>query len=78
MLFSSRLLLCLELLASTFLAASALLALAVREWHLFVFSNQVFVFLVEILSFFFLRLVNSEYDSYLPVDQSLVYSHSTM
>ena len=77
MLFSSRLLLCLELLASTFLAASALLALAVREWHLFVFSNQVFVFLVEILSFF-LRLVNSEYDSYLPVDQSLVYSHSTM
>ena len=43
----------------------------------FVFSNQVFLLLVEIMCFSFC-LVNSESDAYLPVDDSLVYSHSKM
>ena len=37
--------------------------------------KQFFWFLLEILSFSFC-LVNSEHDAYLPVDRSLVYSHS--
>ena len=53
------------------------LFLSIRQMFLCLFCNQVFQFLVEIMCFSFC-LVNSECDAYLPVDHSLVYSHSEM
>ena len=53
------------------------LFISTRQGFVFVFSNQVFQFHVEIMCFSFC-LVNSECDAYLPVDHSLIYSHSKM
>ena len=69
--FCSRFLLWLAKLIFTFPANYFLLALRQSYgWIIFVFSNQVFWFIVEILSFSSC-LVDSEYDAYLPVDHSV-------
>ena len=55
-----------------FMLPAIYLVLADEGWFVFVFSNQLFLFFLEILLFGF-HLVSSECDAYLIVDQSLGY-----
>ena len=63
---------CNFLLTFSFMFSAIYLVLADQNWFVFVFSNKVLFFFVEILSFGF-YLVNSVCNAYLEIDQSLVH-----